>query len=158
MSEITAVGIADIGVAKNPGRLVTVGLGSCVGVVLQDTVAKIGALAHIMLPSSENAKIKNKAKFADTAIPLAVEKMEELGAQKSRIVAKIAGGARMFSFPSEQSFIGDRNVAAVEEVLKKNGIKIAARDIGGNMGRTLELDVSSGKVVVKTIAKGTTEI
>lgn len=157
MTEIIAVGIADVKAARNPGKLVTVGLGSCVGIMLHDEVAKVGALAHVMLPSSEKI-VKNKAKFADTAIPLAIEKMEKLGAQKSRIVAKIAGGARMFSFASGQTFIGDRNVAAVEEALKKNGIRISARDVGGTIGRTLEFDVSSGKVLVKTITRGITEL
>lgn len=158
MTEIIAVGIADVKAARNPGKLVTVGLGSCVGVVLHDPAAKVGALAHIMLPNSENSLVKNKAKFADTAVPLAVEKMEKLGAQKSRIVAKIAGGARMFSFASGQTFIGDRNVAAVEETLKKNGVPILACDVGGSIGRTLEFDVSSGKVLVKTVARGVTEL
>jgi chemotaxis protein CheD len=159
--EVIKVGIADYKVAKNPARLVTVGLGSCVGVSLYDPVFKVGGLLHIMLPKSSEIKFhKNKAKFADTAIPMALRDMVELGAQKINIVAKLAGGAKMFSFISfeQTKHIGERNVIAAAEALKAEGIAVVAMDTGGNMGRTMKLDTSTGKVIVKTISGGVKEL
>lgn len=158
-AKMLVVGIADLKAAGNPCKLVTIGLGSCVGVALYDAAAHLGALAHIMLPSSQEvAHNENKAKFADTAIPLVLEKLEELGARRGRVVAKIAGGARMFSFNSAQQYVGDRNVEAVKEALKSAGVPLIASDVGGSVGRSVEFDVSTGKVYVKTITRGVTEL
>lgn len=160
MTETIVVGIADLRVANSSSKLVTIGLGSCIGIVLHDPAAHIGALVHIMLPSSkELANSENKAKFADTAIPIALKKMEDMGARRNRIVAKIAGGARMFSFNSSgQPYVGDRNIAAAKETLKSEGIPLLASDVGGSIGRSVEFDVAAGKVYVKTIAKGVVEL
>jgi len=98
MIERIKVGMADFNVVKSPGILVTLGLGSCVGIALYDAQVKVAGLSHIMLPSSKQIKNnQNKAKFADTAILLLIEKMMTMGAQKDRIKAKIVGGAQMFS-------------------------------------------------------------
>ena len=97
MGEVIKVGMADLNICKAPDTITTLGLGSCIGIALLDPVTKIGGLAHIMLPDSTKMKNNsNIAKFADTGIVELVRRMTEAGAAKSRLVAKIAGGARMF--------------------------------------------------------------
>lgn len=145
------VGIAELKVARNPSKLVTIGLGSCIGIVLHDSTAKVGALIHAMLPSIEHSKSKeNPFKFVDTAVPLALGEMEKLGASRSRITAKLIGGARMFAGYENGVFIGDRNIEAAKNVLTENGIRVTVNDTGGSKGRTVEFDVSTGVVKVKS--------
>jgi len=155
------VGIADSNVAFSPDKLITVGLGSCVGIAIFDGGIGFGGLAHIMLPdSSQFNKINNVIKFADLAIPLLVEDMIRKGAKLRNMKAKIAGGASMFNF-SDKSIImdiGNRNSIAVKNALKILSIPIIAEDIGGNKGRTLIFDTSSGILSVRTVGLGTTEI
>jgi chemotaxis protein CheD len=156
---VIVVDIADVKAATKPAKLVSIGLGSCVGVALFDSTSKVGSLAHIMLPSSRNFQpVENRAKYVDTAIPLAIEKMLKLGASKSRIVAKIAGGAKMFYFTPKNDYIGRKNVIAVKNILEKEDIRIVAEDTGGNVGRTLEFDTSSGKLLVRTVREGVREL
>lgn len=159
-STLIKVGMADLNVAKSPGRLRTTGLGSCVGVALFDAVAKVGGLAHVMLPSRSLSRGDNNlAKYADTAIPLLLQKMEECGAKKSRIVAKLAGGAQMFKFQSaHQLSIGKRNVEACHEQLKQENIPVVAEDTGGNYGRTIELDTETGVLFVRSVNAGTKKL
>lgn len=152
------VGMADMNVAKDKGILITLGLGSCVGIALYDPVVKVAGLAHCMLPDSKEIKNNtNIAKFVDLATIKLTKDMIRYGAQQSRIVAKIAGGAQMFAFGSTQQNmrIGDRNVEAAERMLKRLGIKIIAKDVGKNFGRTVELHSEAGKFVIKTIEHGT---
>ena len=101
------VGIADLNVVLDPGAIMTIGLGSCIGIALYDKTTKVAGLAHIMLPDSTQFKSNtNPMKFADLAIPMLIEKMEKQGCNKRNIVAKIAGGASMFNF-SDKSIISD---------------------------------------------------
>ncbi len=153
------VKIADLAARKDQGVLVTFGLGSCVGIALYDQKAKIGGLAHILLndstkfvrPSVTNV---NPAKFADTAIPHLLEMMVKMGAQKSSIVAKIAGGASLFNFKSESGNVGDKNIEAVRIKLKELGVSIVFEDVGGKHGRTMRLFVDTGEVTISTAGKG----
>lgn len=137
--------------------LITLGLGSCVGVALYDQRSRISGMAHIMLPSSLQSKRReNIAKFADTAIDKLICDMVGLGAYRDYIMAKLAGGAQMFSFSSSTDImrIGERNVAAAKEMLKRYGIPIVSEDVGGNYGRTIELYSDDGRLLVKTIGHG----
>lgn len=160
MEEIK-VGIAEWKAAHNPARLITLGLGSCVGIALYDPRSSIGGLAHIMLPDSTQFQdVSNRAKFADLAIPDLLEAMLRMGARRASIVAKLAGGAQMFS-AADRRFafnIGERNVIASRKVLGDLGIPILAADTGGNYGRTMILDTTNGKVYIKTIGRTTKEI
>ncbi|HOA55541.1 MAG: chemotaxis protein CheD [Acetivibrionales bacterium] len=161
MVKIIKVGMADLQSSVHPCVITTLGLGSCVGVALYDPIKKVAGLAHIMLPSSQQARNKsNIAKFADTAIVKLVEDMVALGASKSRLVAKLAGGAQMFAFieGSEMLRIGARNVAASREMLKSLNIPIISEDTGGNYGRTVEIHSENGKLKIKTIGHGIKEI
>ncbi|SHG57495.1 CheD, stimulates methylation of MCP proteins [Thermosyntropha lipolytica DSM 11003] len=157
MGKIIQVGMADLKLAKAPDKLMTAGLGSCIGICVRDKSKQLGALAHIMLPLSTQARnADNKAKFADTAIELLVEEMKRNGADITRLEAKFAGGAQMFKFSGESDImkIGQRNAAAVEEYLQKYGIKILAKDVGGNYGRTITYDPATGDLLVRTIGHG----
>ena len=157
MAELIKVGMADFKVGRSPDNLISYGLGSCIGIALYDSGSKIGGLAHIMLPDSTQARSSdNPAKFADTCLPLMLSEMQKIGAIKNRILAKIAGGAQMFSFANTTDImrVGERNTEAVRAILKKMELKIVAEDVGANYGRTVELIMENGIFRIKTIDKG----
>ncbi len=152
------VGMADLKVAKAPGKITTLGLGSCIGIAVFDPVTKVGGLAHIMLPSHKtapNGATTNAAKFADTGTDELIKSLINKGASKSRMVAKIAGGAHMFNFKNSADFmkIGENNYHAVVKSLKDHGIKIIAEDCGKDYGRTVTLDLDTGKYYIKAVGK-----
>lgn len=150
------VGMADLNTCKAPDILTTLGLGSCVGIVLYDKLTKVCGLAHIMLPDSKQIRNNsNVCKFADTAVDKLIEDMIALGANKSRLVAKIAGGAQMFSFGGKNDLmrIGDRNIEASKAKLKKLGIRLIAEETGANYGRTIEFYSETGDLLIKTIGR-----
>lgn len=158
MAEMIKVGMADLKVCPPPNSITTLGLGSCVGIALYDPVTKIAGLAHVMLPDSTQIRNnENKAKFADTGIVELVNKMVISGANKSRLVAKIAGGAQMFAFNSSSKSdmvrVGERNVEATKKVLKSLNIRILAEDTGLNYGRTVEFYSETGDFVIKSVGK-----
>ena len=158
MSEIIKVGIADLKTCVPPNGITTLGLGSCVGIALRDTSNKIGGLAHIMLPDS--AAIRNGnlniAKFADTGIVELVKQMEKIGARRGHMVAKIAGGATMFSFQggnSSMGQVGQRNVEATKKKLGELRIPIIAEDTGANYGRTVIFYPETGEFHIRAVGK-----
>jgi chemotaxis protein CheD len=156
-NKIIKVGMADLNVVKLPDSLTTLGLGSCVGIGLYDKTNKIAGLAHIMLPSSKEIKNNSsKPKFADSGIEELVELMVKSGANRSSLVAKIAGGSQMFNFNSDNDIlrIGERNVKATKEKLSELKIKIIAEDTGGNFGRTIILSSNDGSLHIRTIGHG----
>lgn len=155
------VGIAELSVTSSPHKLITIGLGSCIGIALYDRFTCIGGLAHIMLPDSTAfTNITNAMKFADLAIPILLKRMEEQGASIRNIKAKIAGGASMFNFQDKSMImdIGNRNGIAVKNTLEKKLIPIIAEDIGGNKGRTVIFDTCNGIVQIKTVGLDIKEI
>lgn len=155
---VIKVGMAELDLSNSPSILKTTGLGSCVAVCLYDGGSKIGGMAHIMLPSSKNSRHTTTVigKYSDTAITELVSKIERRGVLKRNLIAKIAGGAQMFSFAggSEIMKIGQRNIEAVKEDLKIHGINLIAEDVGGNYGRTIEFDLDNGALTINTISQG----
>ena len=150
------VGMADLNICKSPDMITTLGLGSCIGIALYDPVTKIGGLAHIMLPDSTQMRNNsNIAKFADTGIEELVKRMIAAGANKNRLVAKIAGGAKMFEVSglSDIGNVGERNAQASKEKLKQLGIPLKAEDTGLNYGRTVELYTETGEFRIKSVGK-----
>ena len=150
------VGMADLNIGKSPDVITTIGLGSCIGIAVYDSVTKIGGLAHIMLPDSTRMKNNsNVAEFADTGIEELIKKMTEAGASKTRMVAKIAGGARMFEVSglSDVGNIGAKNAEASKKKLKELGIRLIAEDTGLNYGRTVELNCANGDFLIKSVGK-----
>lgn len=156
MGEMIRVGMADLNVCKAPDAITTLGLGSCVGIVLYDPVNKVAGLAHVMLPDSKKVKMnENKAKFADTGIDLLLKRLQESGANRRNLLAKIAGGAQMFAFRSNSDMlrIGARNVEATKQKLKELGIRIVAEDTGCNYGRTIEFYTETSDLIIKAVGK-----
>lgn len=169
MDGLIQIGLGEAHVAANShATLVCYGLGSCVGVALYCPFNKVGALAHVMLPSCVFAQPPvRKSKYADSAIPDMLERMERLGAQRKLIVAKIAGGAKMFSTPGlkyrgtdtgSRLLVGDRNVNAVKETLQRMNINLVGEDTGGDYGRTLRFHLEDGSVRVSSIKHGVKEL
>lgn len=150
------VGMADLKVCKCPDALTTLGLGSCVGVALYDPVTKISGLLHCMLPDSTAIRNNsNIAKFADTGIDELIKQMVVLGANRGRLVAKIAGGAQMFAMQTTNDSlrVGERNSEAAKKKLREYHIRILAEDCGLNYGRTVEFYSETGDYVIKAVGK-----
>lgn len=158
MSATVTVGIADLKVVRSPDALVTFALGSCVGICLYDSTAKVAGLSHIMLPCSRdmNNSAAQPFKFADTGVAELIRHMQQLGAQPSRLTAKIAGGAQMFAAMTNSSIanIGDRNVVAVKAALAQHHIPIIKEDTGSDYGRTLYFYGEDGGVLIKSAKYG----
>lgn len=157
MGQVIKVGMADLKICKSPDVLTTIGLGSCIGIALYDPITKISGLAHIMLPDSTQIRNNsNIAKFADTGIQKLYDDMLKAGATRGKIVAKIAGGAKMFELSSANAQginIGDKNAIASKEKLKQLGIPLVAEDTGLNYGRTVELYSENGSYLIKAVGK-----
>ena len=156
MGNMIKIGMAELNVCLPPDAITTLGLGSCVGVVLYDPTKKVCGMVHVMLPDS--TKIKNNeniAKFADTGIEELLRRVIALGAVRKNLVAKIAGGAQMFAFKSDNDMlrVGDRNVEATKSKLKELQIPIIAEDTGKNSGRTIEFYPETGELLVKSVGK-----
>ncbi len=156
MGEMIKIGMADLKVCTAPNVLTTLGLGSCVGIVLYDSFSKTAGMVHVMLPDSTKIKnSENAAKFADTGIDALILRLAAIGANRSRLIAKIAGGAQMFAFTSDNDMlrIGERNTEASKLKLQSLGIHIVAEDTGLNYGRTLEFYPETGELYIKSVGR-----
>ena len=156
MSEIIKVGMADLKTCKAPDGVTTLGLGSCVGIAIRDPILKIGGLAHAMLPDSTRIKNNTNAyKFVDTGIDELVAELVKHGASKTRLVAKIAGGAQMFTFQNKSDMVrvGEQNVMASKKKLAELGIPLLAEDTGLNFGRTVVFYPENGNFVIRAVGK-----
>lgn len=161
MSEVIKVGMADLKVCVSPDAVTTLGLGSCVGIAVRDPITKIGGLAHIMLPDSTQIRDNsNIPKFADTGIEELVRQLVKIGANRSRLVAKIAGGAQMFAFQSSNAMVrvGERNVEATKKKLQEMNIPLLAEDTGLNYGRTVIFYPETGDFKIRAVGKSETVI
>jgi len=154
MDNKLTIGIADMKMAKGSGMLITHALGSCIGICLYDPAIKLGALIHIMLPLNMEAGRKNPMKYADTGIRETLKQMEAKGALRSRITAKIAGGAKMFEIGGGAlGNIGQRNIESVHLNLKKEGIRLLKEDVGGSVARTLLFDIPTGMGCIRSYGR-----
>jgi chemotaxis protein CheD len=154
-------GLGDVHISDDPDTsLECLGLGSCIGLCIYDPAANIAGMAHIVLPESRGLPTILPGKFADTAIPTLVQGMLRKGAVKSRMVAKMAGGAQMLQalVGGAAMEMGARNIETVKKALDKEGIKVAAADIGGTKGRSIFFDVKSGKLMVRVIGSTPVEL
>jgi len=153
---VIVVGMADLKVAKHPDTLTTLGLGSCVGITLFDRAKHIGGMAHCMLPTYKGFEGQNIAKFVDSAVIELINQLVRIGASRNSLVAKIAGGAHMFgrSQNSDMLKIGERNAAAGLAILRQLSIPVQANDTGGSHGRTIELNIETGALKIKTVGAG----
>ena len=147
--------VADFAVASGNTVISTVGLGSCVAIVLHDAGARVGGMAHILLPAREMSRdVSNPAKFPETAVPLLLDGMKRLGS-KGPVRARIIGGASMFSslIPSGTN-MGERNIAGARAALAAAGVPLHGEDVGGDYGRSVYFDVGDGRVTVRSLRAG----
>lgn len=149
-----SVSMGKIKITHPPHLLKTVGLGSCMAVILYDPIARVGSLAHIVLPSfSDSLDKTNPDKFSDMAIKIMIKKMNELGALVHNIRAQIFGGANMFPeiiASNSDMDIGQRNIRAVKDELQLHNINIIREEVGGSLGRTVLFNTHDGQVEVRT--------
>lgn len=162
MENLLSIGLGEMQISSDPGTvMVCYGLGSCIGISFYDPVIRVGALAHIVLPDSAMARAQDgPPKYANTCVPYTLEQMQKKGAVLNRIIVKIAGGAQVLQVSGIKNRldIGNRNIEAVKEALKKEGLRLKGEDIGGNFGRTMQFFIDSGKSVIKMVGKGEKEI
>ena len=147
------VGISDLKISGNPDdTLITYALGSCIGVAVYDPVIKVGGLLHFMLPDSAldaNKAKENEAMFADTGIPLLFKSCYAIGAEKKRMIVKVAGGASILD-DGNYFRIGQKNITALRKIFWRNNVLIDAEDTGRNCNRTVRLELSKGRCTVKS--------
>ncbi len=150
------VKVAQHGVGRAGDALVTLGLGSCVAILLQDRAAKVGGMAHVLLPEPALARDSaNPYKFATTAIPLLIDELREMGSRTGRLEARLVGGAAMFQalmVPGTLN-MGERNIRAARAALRQAGIPIRAEAVGGDFGRSVRFWIAEGRTVVSSVGK-----
>lgn len=150
------VPMGEFAVACAPARLAALGLGSCVALMLHDPAVRVGALAHVVLPSPSLARDRERpARFASTAVPLLVSRLRDQGADRGRLVARLAGGATMFhGLTSPDTMpIGERNVLAVRGALRTAGIPLVGEAVGEDFGRSVWFDLQTGQAVVRSVGR-----
>ncbi len=155
------VGLGEVTVSQDPEAvLACLGLGSCVAVSVFDPVAKVGAMAHVVLPKSHGKTGERAGRYADVAVPLLLQQVRDLGGVDSRFQIYLAGGAQMSLAPGLGTAfkIGEDNVSAVLAVLSAEGLQPAATEIGGNKGRTMRLFIESGKATVASAGQENREL
>ena len=155
MSQIIEIGMGEVAVDKAPCSFTTSGVGSCVVVCLYSAVSQMGAMAHVMLPSSRqddpDLTNKNLYRYADVAIKVMLNHLVKEGVRQTSIIAKIAGGANMFpDVQGRSQKVGDKNVESVKEILAEYKITITGEHTGGTAGRTVSFDVGNGIVPIKS--------
>ncbi|CCK79957.1 chemotaxis protein CheD [Desulfobacula toluolica] len=149
----TIVGVADMKVSNSRSdSIITYSLGSCIGLVIYDPVAKVGGILHYMLPESSIDEKKAAARpymFADTGIPRLFKFAYKLGGVKQRMKIYVAGGAEILD---QNGFfnIGKRNYMALKKMFFKNKVMINKQDVGGNVNRTVRIEIATGDIYVKT--------
>jgi chemotaxis protein CheD len=148
------VRMGELAVSRSDGAvLVSIGLGSCIGLAAVDRAAGVAGLAHIMLPRAGEDRQDDDggvAKFADRAVPALLDALAGAGAAKRRLEVALVGGAQMFTFSGARSLdIGSRNEAATREALASAGVHVHAAATSGNRGRTVRVAVASGEITVK---------
>lgn len=146
--------VADWAADQGAVDLVTLGLGSCVAIMLYDKDTRTGGMAHVLLPSRSLARdATNPAKFPETAVPLLVHRLTQLGADPRRLVAKLAGGASMFAALMTPGTIqmGERNIVASRNALRAAGIAIAGEAVGGGQGRSVRFHLADGRAEIRTV-------
>jgi len=156
----TMVRMGELAISDTPGDvLVSLGLGSCIGLALVDKRAGVAGLAHIVLPATTGTpKPGAMNKFADHAVPALVDGMVERGASRMFLQASLIGGASMFAGAASNTLeVGSRNAVAVRELVARRRVPVVAEAVGGSRGRTVRVDVTSGTVSVRE-AGGTEEV
>lgn len=149
-----AVGLGRMAASAQRGQVLSaLGLGSCIGLVMMDPGAGVAGMAHVMLPTARGEVGELAGKYADTAAPALLAAVTALGARRRLLTVKIAGGAHMFAAGSgaHTLAVGERNAEAVRVAVLALGLRIQAAEVGGNKGRTLRVEVGTGRVSVRSV-------
>ena len=149
--------VAELNIGGEGDTLLTIGLGSCVAIVLHDAVVRVGGMAHVLLPSPGLSRgQENPAKCPQTAVPALLERMAQRGASPRRITARIAGGASMFAALAPLGIVqmGERNVVAARETLRSVGLPLVGEDVGADYGRTVRFHVADGRMEISSVMHG----
>jgi chemotaxis protein CheD len=152
--QIIVVGLGEIQVTRRPSAILTcVGLGSCIAICAYDRIARVGGLAHIVLPTSDGKPAGSLAKYADTGVPILIKRLIENGGRVANLVVKLAGGSQMsLAGGFSNTFkTGERNLAEVKTALFRENIAVAASDTGGTKGRSVRLYIETGRVTVRSV-------
>lgn len=160
MSRSLALRVGEMRIAAAPGRLAIHGLGSCVAVFIYDPQARMGGLAHILLPAPPDGAgdpgPERVGRYATTAVAAMIAESIRRGARRSALLAKVTGGSRMFACDSgsPRATVGDKNVRAALGALEAHGVRVMARDVGGTTGRSVVADLADGRLIIKTVRGG----
>jgi chemotaxis protein CheD len=161
MSNTLSVGLGEMKISRDPGDiLVAYGLGSCVGVSMYDPGTRLGGLLHALLPCHPNGSSDHSAKYVDTGIVALMVEMIRAGADRKRIIVRMAGGANMLTAPgfSQSLNIGSRNVEAAYTTLEGLKFRLSGQEVGGNMGRTVRFYVANGRMTIRTFGNQEREV
>ena len=161
MVRTVTVGLGELKVSQDPQEvLIAYGLGSCVAVCIHDPMTGVAGMLHVLLPEANGAAPTSPARFADTGVPLLLAEASKRGAVRGRLVVKIVGGAAVLALPGAAPAlqVGERNIQAVRAALARERLPLAAEDTGGTVGRTVQLFVRDGRVLVRTIGQGEREL
>lgn len=157
----TVVAPATVAAGAAPEVLAAVGVGSCVVIALYDAAARVGGLAHVMLPAPSLGRGEAQTgRYPQTAIPLLLERMAALGAQPGRLTARLVGGASMFAALNPPGVIkmGERNLVATRQALAAHAIPVTGEATGGQHGRAVRLDTSDGRLAIDSVHQGAAQL
>jgi len=150
------VGIGQLSLSDRAEEpLVAIGVGSCIIVCAWDATRRLGGMAHVVQPSSSHGRPREDARYADQAVPLLLRQMSARGARTRALTVKLVGGASvLIGGPPDGETLGAQNTRAVEQALGRNGLRVAAHDVGGRHGRTVTFDPGTGQVHIRTLGRG----
>lgn len=153
-ADVISVGLGEASFSRDSKSVLAIhGLGSCIGLAVYDPVSRAGGLCHIVLPNSANQPPNGTpAKFADHAVPFALDQMDRWGVPRSSLRAKIVGGATLFTFTASPALnVGLRNTEEVCRILREAGLSLAAREVGGTKGRTIFFYLEDGRIEITSV-------
>jgi chemotaxis protein CheD len=159
--ESILVGLGELKVTHSTSVIFScLGIGSCIAVCVYDNLYKVAGMAHVVLPHCDGRAGDNLGKYADTCVPILIDEVIKQGGHRSRLTIKIAGGAQMSLAPGFKNTFktGERNLEEVKAAIDRQGLSLAAADVGGNKGRTVRLFVDTGRITVKTTGGDEREI
>lgn len=159
----TNVGMGELVVSRDSADvLACIGLGSCIALCAFDPVARVAGLAHMLLPSSRSQAeaMSAPAKYINMGVPNLIARMLKNGATRNNLIVKITGGARMLHIPGDHNVldIGQKNIAEVKAAMQRENIPILGADVGGTVGRSMQLYVESGRIVVRNLSGSTFDL
>ena len=159
----TNIGMGELVVSNDSSDvLACIGLGSCIAICVFDPVSRVGGVAHMLLPSSRNPSeaMSAPAKYISVGVPNLINRMVKNGAARNNLIVKITGGARMLNIPGDHNVldIGQKNIAEVKAAMQRENIPIVGADVGGTVGRSMQLFIETGRIMIRNLSGRTFEL